>query len=244
MTKSRRRQRIKHNAVRAADQPTAAVTQLMQVSDEASAPSHRNPEAHVNCAMSEDTYFRERTTLIEMEQKSADQHDKAVLNLSTGALGLSLTFIDKIAPDPAASTLWLVGAAWISFIVCIFVMLLSFLTSQSACRRQRDLLDGEYSNGYPPDDVNKWSTGTHYLNFVAYACFVFGVIFLSCFSWANLKLEKQVSNYEQSGHKQDADSPSGIEIERGIVPPKRLVESSTGGGSGKSTNGGKKGDRK
>ena len=38
--------------------------------------------------MSESAYFQERTTLIEMEQKSADQHDKAILTVATGGLAL------------------------------------------------------------------------------------------------------------------------------------------------------------
>lgn len=187
--RKRRRRQAECDAARTADQFTSAVAQLVHVNGDASAPSESEPIPPDEYPMSEDTYFRERTTLIEMEQKSADQHDKAILTLTAGALGLSLTFIDKIGPDPATDTLWLVGAAWLSFIVSIVVILASFLTSQSACRRQRELLDSEYSNGHPQEEANRFADTTHYLNMAAYVCFVVGVAFLAAFSWINFGKE-------------------------------------------------------
>ena len=145
-----------------------------------------NPDAGASCEMSEETYFRERTTLIDMEQKSADQHDKAILTLTAGALGLSITFLDKIAANPLPETLFLVGLSWLLFILAIICIVASFLTSQSACRRQRELLDGEYSTGLVPDENNRPADWTRYLNIGAYGLFVLGVICLALFSWWNL----------------------------------------------------------
>jgi hypothetical protein len=95
----------------------------------------------------EPTYVRERTLLIEMEQKSADQHDKAILAVASGGLALSVTFLKDIAPHPLPETLKFLGLSWICFVIGILTILLSFQTSQSACRKQRDFLDNRYRSG-------------------------------------------------------------------------------------------------
>jgi hypothetical protein len=197
--------------VRNAPEPSALTASVTDLSD--------------GYAMSEDTYFRERTSLVEMEQKSADQHDKAILTLTAGALGLSLTFIDRIAPNPAANTLWVVGTAWIAFILSIFAILASFLTSQSACRRQRELLDSEYSTGEPPEETNNFADATRYLNVAAYSCFLLGVVFLASFSWVNLGKANHMSNEQTSPSVQN--SSSSPKEERGNVPPKLPAKPST-----------------
>ena len=48
------------------------------------------------CILQED-YHKERKVLIDGEWEAARSFDKAMLTLSAGALGLSITFIDKIA---------------------------------------------------------------------------------------------------------------------------------------------------
>jgi hypothetical protein len=184
--------------------------------------------------MSEETYFRERTTLIDMEQKSADQHDKAILTLTAGALGLSITFLDKIAANPLPETLFLVGLSWSLFILAIMCIVLSFLTSQSACRHQRELIDVEYSTGNIPDDNNLPANLTWYLNLGSYVLFVAGVIFLALFSWLNLptgdKAEMtrsnetaligvEVGNLANASHARPSTNPIGDG--RGANPPRR-----------------------
>lgn len=138
--------------------------------------------------MSDETYFRERGTLIEIEQKSADQHDKAILTISTGGLALSITFLKDIAPDPSKGTLVLVGISWICFGLSMLTILFSFLSSQIACRRQRDLLDELYLDGTRDQEkkANWWSSLTHWLNLASYILVFVAICFLALFSWLNL----------------------------------------------------------
>ena len=139
--------------------------------------------------MSESAYFQERTTLIEMEQKSADQHDKAILTVATGGLALLITFLEKIAPHPDPATFTYLGTSWACFALSIIAILLSFLTSQWACRKQRDFLDRAYLRGpvAAAEGRNRWSCVTSCLNVASYLLVFFAVVFLVYFSWLNLK---------------------------------------------------------
>lgn len=180
--------------------------------------SDHAPTDQSSCQMSEETYVRERSCLIEIEQKSADQHDKAILTLTSGALGLSITFLDKFATNPLPETLWLVGASWSCFIVGIVSILASFLTSQAACRRQRDLLDSEYSTGTPPKQTNPPATATRWLNLLSYVLVVVGMAFLASFSWSNLAHKGDDAVKQQQDSKPDVAAQKNES--RGAVPPK------------------------
>lgn len=139
-------------------------------------------------SLSEDTYLQERSTLIEIEQKSADQHDKAILTISMGGLALSITFLREIAPNPSKETLILVAISWFCFGVSMLTILFSFLSSQIACRRQRDLLDELFEHGTRNVErkANRWSSLTHWLNVSSYILVFLAVSFLALFSWLNL----------------------------------------------------------
>lgn len=195
--------------------------------------------------MSEETYVRERTTLIEIEQKSADQHDKAILTLTAGALGLSITFLDKIAAKPLPDTLFLVGLSWSFFILGIVCIVASFLTSQTACRRQRELLDEEYSTGRVPDQINRPADTTRYLNSASYLLFVAGVVCLALFSWRNLSAERSQPQSHGVGSPMqptDRKPPNASDVrhaavqkldERGAVPPRRPASPPSGSSTAK-----------
>jgi magnesium-transporting ATPase (P-type) len=175
--------------------------------------------------MGEPAYVQERTLLVEMEQKSADQHDKAILTIASGGLALSITFLKDIAPNPLSETWKYLGVSWACFVLGILAVLLSFLTSQSACRKQRDFLDKLYQDGSASvaDKKNWWSSWTHWLNWVSYALVFFAVVFFTFFSWLNLG---------KGGHETMTDKPQNqqvqvrtepIEVKLGNVPPKLPV---------------------
>jgi len=132
------------------------------------------------------TYINERNTLITAEKESSQYFDKAILTLAAGALGLSLTFIDKIAPSPKGCTVYILGVAWFFFCTSMLSTLISFLTSQSACRKQREILENEFFNKDRPKQ-NTAATITNVLNWIAIVLFILGVLFLITFSFINLE---------------------------------------------------------
>ena len=117
------------------------------------------------------TYIDERKELVIGERESSARYDKWILTLAGGSLGLSITFIKNVSPDPETSTLWFLGIAWSLLLLAIIAALASHLTSQSAFRRQRDILDEELEKHSPQEKVNGMATATHWLNIASMALF-------------------------------------------------------------------------
>jgi len=159
-------------------------------------------------------YLEERKLLIDAEREASRSFDQAMITLSAGALGLSVTFIEKLAPAPAVSQ-WLLYSAWSCFTVALLAILSSFLCSQFAMRRQRDINDANYERETSEDSVsgelnseerNRWATVTNILNWSSIVCFILGVAFLLIFSIVNLpnkfaKAEEE-NRVQQQGHSQ------------------------------------------
>lgn len=170
-------------------------------------------------------YLEERNQLVVSERETAHQFDKAVLTLAAGALALSIAFIEKVAPTPSpCSTYFLIGA-WILFCLSILSTLMSFLTSQAACRQQRDILDSDIKGGSGCNS-NAAATLTLILNYVSITFFIIGVFSLITFSTINIsKGGEEIMDKErkdQAGYvppKQPAQKPIR-EIGEGYVPPK------------------------
>jgi len=134
-------------------------------------------------------YLEERKSLIEAELEESRLFDRAILTLSAGAFGLSLAFIRQIAPTIRDGSQFLLICSWACFSLSILSTLISFLTSQSACSRQRDILESEYfnhNNERNKNTKNKPAFWTKRLNVVSIATFILGVMFLAIFSMINL----------------------------------------------------------
>ena len=168
-----------------------------------------------------EVYLEERKLLVDAEREGARTFDKAILTLAAGALGLSVTFVDKIAPLPQATTLWLLVASWISFGFSIIVTLSSFITSQWACIRQREILDTEWLNSSQEQKSiqNCWTRVTNALNVVSILSFVTGVIFLCLFAFVNLSKEAAMSE-KKKDYGFTPQKPPATPLEKGFVPPK------------------------
>lgn len=136
-------------------------------------------------------YLAERKSLIDAEREESRLFDRAILTLAAGAFGLSLTFIRQIVPDIKPRIVYLLILAWSGFCVSLLSTLISFLTSQSACSKQREILEEEYCNDYSNQDKkaksgNKAAIWTKRLNVLSIVAFIIGVVFLAVFSTINL----------------------------------------------------------
>lgn len=153
----------------------------------------KKPEAEGGCPSEEqpdeeglerDAYLEERKTLVEAEGEASKSLDKALITLSAGAFGLSLLFIYRIAPAPQAVG-WLY-IAWGGFVLSLVSILLSFLASQWAFRRAREILDDEFNNATDIQAGNRWSTATSGATLFSIASFICGVTALAYFAAQNL----------------------------------------------------------
>lgn len=158
-------------------------------------------------------YLEERKLLIDAEREASRSFDQAMITLSAGALGLSVTFIEKLAPSTAACQ-YLLYLAWIGFASALLAILSSFLCSQFAMRRQRDLNDKNYqkqsleqipNSTLGDEDKNGWATTTNILNWLSIVCFISGVALLLSFSVVNLP-NKFAKTEEENRVKQQEHS--------------------------------------
>jgi hypothetical protein len=163
------------------------------------------------------TYSEERKILISAEQETAQQFDKYVLTLAAGALALSITFINQIAPSPKPYSLCLLLIAWVLFSLSILSTLISQLASQSAFRRQREILDQWYENkgGSTTNNPANW---TNILNYLSIALFIFGTFAFILFSTLNIFKEGNMSLDSKNSQTTPA-KPVSIDETRGLVPP-------------------------
>lgn len=169
-----------------------------------------------------DVYLEERKLLIDAEREGARTFDKAILTLSAGALALSITFLEKVVPISKATTRWPLTASWIAFGVSIFLILFSFLTSQWACIKQREILDSEWLDvpkQQKQNQKNRWTTATTVLNITSIFAFAAGITFFCYFTTANLPKESTMSEKSKDYGFTPPSAPVK-NIEKGFTPPK------------------------
>ena len=125
-----------------------------------------------------ENYLKERKLLIDAQQQSYQQFDKAILTLSSGGLGVSIIFLRDILPlEQITNYCFLIGS-WILFTISILCTLISFLTSQYAYDEQLELINRYFLNK-DSDALTKKNTFaqiTGGLNISAAVFFILAVI--------------------------------------------------------------------
>jgi hypothetical protein len=166
-------------------------------------------------------YFDERTLLVNAEQESSKSFDKAMLTLSAGALGLSLTYMRDFARHPCCSALLYI--AWAMFGLCLLSTAWSFLLSQSGLRRQRQINELDcFSVGpntpNPKSRRNRYANATNCLNWLSAIAFSFGLIVLTLFAIANFPTRDAI---DMSKHPKVVRGVPGDEdyVKHGFVAP-------------------------
>jgi hypothetical protein len=174
-------------------------------------------------------YLEERKSLFDAIREGSQSFDKAILTLSAGAFGLSLTFIREIVPHISPETFYMLIVAWICFGVSMLSTLISFLTSQRACKKQIEILEKYFLNDNPckPKESppkNKPSVWTNRLNIFSIVVFIIGVIFLATFTILNLREDTMSDNKKEKVEKGFVPPPppkplKPDKIDEGFVPP-------------------------
>jgi len=149
-------------------------------------------------------YTAQREKLNASSLEAAGRYDRAFLTISTGALAVSVAFIDKIAPNPESWTLYILVPGWIVLLVSISMQLLALASSQNATSEQIRILDDQYSKYLLSDDPEKAvSEGyvepeNHYvkrtarLNIWSQVLLIIGVVLILAFSSVNIYLKREL----------------------------------------------------
>ena len=138
--------------------------------------------------LDQETYLRTRQSYDEAELEVSGRYDKWILTLSGGALGLSITFIEKIAKSPTSDTLVWLKISWVCLVLSLLTGLLSLVTSQSAIRENRNELDLAHSENRAPRLIFSrcFTYVTNGLNWGSLFLFILGIAFLCVFSFTNM----------------------------------------------------------
>lgn len=133
-------------------------------------------------------YSEYRRDLLGRQLSNAVQHDKAILSLSTGALGLSIGFIKDIVPLKDAAAICLLILSWYLFAVAIIGTVVSYQIGQKAINVQLG-----YAEKYYIDKENKylkkrnpWSVAIMCIGMGSSAFFVIAAILTVIFVSLNL----------------------------------------------------------
>jgi hypothetical protein len=83
-----------------------------------------------------------RKSLLEQKSKSDDDFEKYITFIASGALGLTLTFLDKITPLDYAVYIWLVATGWVLLVLTLLINLFShFLSSKYTTKSINEIDD-------------------------------------------------------------------------------------------------------
>ncbi|MFH1897956.1 MAG: hypothetical protein ABH886_06925 [Candidatus Desantisbacteria bacterium] len=140
-----------------------------------------------NQQMDRKEYLEERRLLVSLESEAYKSFDKTLLVLSSGAIALSMTFIDKLH---CATFLYLLVISWIFWIVSIFLQLFSFVVSSKAMREELAILNEQYNDYSKDPRQNKYSDNKmsimSMLNYVSIGAFALGTLLFIVFITINI----------------------------------------------------------
>lgn len=128
-------------------------------------------------------YLEERKLLIDWEHSATTGFDKAMLTLSSGALVLSLTYLKELGGPSAWG--WALRACWVLFGFSVLSTSWSFLSSQCALRRERDIRDSQDAtteNAGAQRPQNHCACLTGWLNLLSLIAFTLGVVSLAIYA--------------------------------------------------------------
>jgi hypothetical protein len=123
-------------------------------------------------------------------KSGSENFDKYMVTLSSGALGVSLSFVKDVVPLKEAVCVSLLIASRVSFVICILITLISFRLSIHALEEMLPCLDAYYLRN-EADAFNKHlkSFSTRAVDWCAnlgIIFFVLGLIFTMMFVGANV----------------------------------------------------------
>ena len=129
--------------------------------------------------MNQGDYLKRRAELTKIRDDSMESFDKTVLAVSSGALALSITFLDKIGKPYNLLTFLLIIASWL-FMFSVFIFnILSFVYAKKNMDDKITDLDErrKKDEDEDPNHFTKYRDYTHRCNNICLYSFLLSVIF-------------------------------------------------------------------
>ena len=136
-----------------------------------------------NEKMDRKEYVEQNRFLAQLEAEAYKSFDAALLAISSGAIALSVAFVEKFS---FSIFLYLLIFAWFLWLASIFLQLGSYIASQKAMREEQTILGEQYKDYEKPARKNPYSGVSTTLNILALSVFAAGAISFLLFVMLNI----------------------------------------------------------
>ena len=142
-------------------------------------------------------YLRERDALALSYTQSIQEYDRLVTWASAGALGLSITFLEKFGQGADSATAWLLGVGWIALGASFAASLWSqYFSSRIHSWKLKELRHLQLATGDRPktwtDDAvhldtvaGRYGKATKRLTFISGVLLIVGITLVATFAFLN-----------------------------------------------------------
>ena len=164
------------------------------------------------------TYLAHRDHLRDSAADQTASQDKALSFLASGALTLSVTFVNNLSAGAVpVHKEWIFGG-WVALAISLFASLFSFWTATEDFRLELSRTDKDYraGEGAPKHGPNLWRWATTALNVVAILALCVGSAAVLWFVWVNLP---EVGSVAKSDSPPVSDKQQINEGNRSVPPP-------------------------
>ncbi|KAA3451644.1 hypothetical protein C7I87_06460 [Mesorhizobium sp. SARCC-RB16n] len=157
--------------------------------------------------------LKHREAMVELRSDQLTTLDKSLLSVSSGALGISIVFMDKIGGGSAPVSGYLL-TSWICFGAAISANITSYFTGGEDAQREIQKIDRCIitSTGYESGG-NPFRGLTQALNVAALVLFILGVISLALHAYSSTRMAPNgtttTSQLRTTGNPQPTTSPNG-----------------------------------
>jgi len=135
----------------------------------------------------------ERNEFFKTIEKSEDDFEKKITQISAGALALSITFIDKIVDIPNAKYFWILILGWILLALTLSINLISILVSRKLNMRTLNEIDIETDREVIYENIKKRNTTIRNLDLISLIKLLLGIFLIVLFSSININNKKQIN---------------------------------------------------
>lgn len=157
-----------------------------------------------------------RKSVFENKIKSEDDYEKYVTLISSGALGLSITFIEKIVPLNSAIEKWILILGWILLTITLFVSLLSHFFSRKYSEKTIEDIDNDIEYELISGNITSRNKCLEVFNFSTISTLFLGIISIVIFVSINIYIMNNNPNTKPTPNQQ----PKPLTEERGRTIPK------------------------
>ncbi len=157
-----------------------------------------------------------RKSVFENKIKSEDDYEKYITLISSGALGLSITFIEKIVPLKNATEKWILIAGWILLTITLFVSLLSHFYSRRYSEITIEDIDNDLNYDTIADNINRRNKYLEWFNFSTISTLFLGIISIVIFVSINIYIMSNNPNTKPNPNQH----PKPLTEEKGRTIPK------------------------